>query len=169
MRDVLACSLPEYDSVRIDDSNLAQVVPAEYRADLVVLLQHDVPVFGIVVEVQLAPDPDKRFSWPYYAAALRVRLHCPACVLVVAANERTARWAEAAINTGQPGAPFVPLVLGPAAVPRITDAAVARQAPEQALLSAFAHGNEPAGLEVVLAALAATAGMDEERSMLYCD
>ena len=76
------------DRIEIQDSDLAQIVPTEYRADLVLLLRRDTPVFGIVVEVQLAADPDKRFSWPLYASGLRARLRCPACVLVVTPDAR---------------------------------------------------------------------------------
>ena len=39
------------------------------------------PVFGIVVEVQLARDPDKLLRWPLYAVTLRVRHGCPVAVL----------------------------------------------------------------------------------------
>ncbi len=169
IRDVLARPLPEFDRIEIQDSDLAQIVPTEYRADLVLLLRRDTLVFGIVIEVQLAADTDKRFSWPVYASALRARLRCPACVLVVTPDEQVARWARRPIETGQPDSPFLPLVLGPNAVPRIADAETAARSPEQALLSAFAHGAEPGGLEVAVAALAGAAGLDEERAVLYCD
>jgi hypothetical protein len=62
--------------------------------DLVVLLVDGKPVLGIVVEVQLLPDPQKRFTWPVYVAGLRARLKCPACVLVVTPSERGARCRE---------------------------------------------------------------------------
>jgi hypothetical protein len=169
LRDVLAHPLPEFDQIQIEDSDLAQLVPTEYRADLVLLLRRDEPVLGIVVEVQLAPDPDKRFSWPLYAAALRARLRCATCVLVVTPYERVARWALEPIDTGQPGSSFTPLVVGPSAVPRITDADSAVRSPEKALLSAFAHGQEPGGLDVAIAALAGAAGLDGERAMVYFD
>ena len=64
---------------------------------------------------------------------------------------------------------FVPIVLGPESLPRITDVEEAVEAPELAVLSALAHGNDPKGVEVVLAAVAASAGLDEERGKLYCD
>ena len=41
--------------------------------------------------------------------------------------------------------------------------------PELALLSALAHGNEEGGLDIVMAALASAAGLDETRSALYAD
>src|SRR5690606_5326350 len=53
--------LPRFSSAHIESTDLSEVVPAEYRADLLVLLrQRDRPVLGIVAEVQLAPDERKR-------------------------------------------------------------------------------------------------------------
>ena len=49
-----------------------------YRADVVVLLVREQPVFALIVEVQLGVDPDKRLSWPLYVAAVRARYRCPA-------------------------------------------------------------------------------------------
>ncbi len=40
--------------IRLESAELTDVKPAEYRADLVVLLCDGEPVLGIVVEVQLA-------------------------------------------------------------------------------------------------------------------
>ena len=57
------------DDAFLDDLKyeLTEVQPAEYRADaVVVLLDRDVPVRVIIIEVQLAVDPRKRFSWPAY-------------------------------------------------------------------------------------------------------
>ena len=60
-----------------------------------------------------------------------------------------------------------PLVLGPAAVPEITDPAVAEQEVELAVLSAVAHGNGPNGLAVVQAALTALGRLDQEHAAVY--
>jgi hypothetical protein len=103
LRDVLGVHLPPYTEARLEDTTLSQVVPTEYIADLVVLLYRGEPVFGIVVEAQLAADDDKRFSWPLYAVALRARLRCPTCLLVVTPDAGVARWASKPIDTGQPG------------------------------------------------------------------
>jgi len=167
--EALLHPLPDYDEVELEDADLSQITPTEYRADLVVLLHSCVPVFGIVVEVQLGRDEDKLYSWPLYAAALRARLRCPTCVLVVAPGAPVARWASCPIETGQPGSPFVPLVLGPERVPRVTDLEVARSAPELAVLSAQAHGRDAGASDVVAAALEAARELPEERGMLYCD
>ena len=100
LRDVLHVELPVYSEARVESAELTDVNPAEYRADLVVLLVDGKPVHAIVVEVQLGGDPRKRFTWPVYVAGLRARLECPACVLVVTATEAMARWCRKPIDLG---------------------------------------------------------------------
>jgi hypothetical protein len=155
--------------VELRDTDLSQIVPTAYHADLVVLLHQGKPVFGIVVEVQLGRDDDKRYTWPLYAAALRAAHRCPTCVMVVTPDAAVATWAAQAIDTGLPGSSFTPLVLGPGAVPWVTDVEEARRSPELAVLSAQAHGESEQAIEVAVAALAAAAGLDDERAMLYND
>jgi hypothetical protein len=91
LRDALHLSVPRFTEARIESAELTDVQPAEYRADLVVLLYEGRPVLGIVVEVQLRPDEDKRFSWPAYVANLRARIRCPVCLLVVTVDDGVAR------------------------------------------------------------------------------
>ena len=169
MRDALGEAIPAHDAAEVQEATLSQIVPTEYHADLVVLLRADKPVFGIVVEVQLQRDEDKQFSWPLYAAALRAKLRCPACVLVVCADLAVARWARRAIATGQPRCPFVPLVLGPETIPRITDSDAAKQAPELAVLSVQAHGREDIAVDIARAVLGAFDALDREKVVLYSD
>jgi uncharacterized membrane protein YgcG len=71
--------------------DMTEVWPVELRAALVVELTgaDGTPVMGIVVEVQLARDPAKRFSWPVYCASLRARLKAPAHLLVVSGRGRS--------------------------------------------------------------------------------
>ena len=71
LRDALHVHLPDYTEVRIDSADLTDIQPAEYRADLVILLLHGTPVLGIVLEMQLSNDEDKRYVWPVYVANLR--------------------------------------------------------------------------------------------------
>ena len=63
LRDALHVQLPPYTEARIDSADLTEIQPAEYRADLVVLLLNGTPVLGIVVEVQLSRDDRKQFVW----------------------------------------------------------------------------------------------------------
>jgi hypothetical protein len=171
LRDALHLELPSYTEARIDSADLSEVQPAEYRADLVVLLLDGVPVFGIVVEVQLSPDDRKQYVWPAYVAGLRARLKCPVSLLVITADDACARWAARPIDLGG-GSCLVPWVLGPSGVPEITDAAAARADPELAVLSAMAHGKDAdaeKSVRIALAAQLASVDLDDDRSTLYCD
>src|SRR5215472_8191035 len=168
LRDALHVSLPAYSEARLESADLTDVSPAEYRADLVILLVDGRPVLGIVVEVQLQRDDRKRFTWPVYVAGLRARLGCPACVLVVTPTDAVADWCGAPIDLG-PGATLTPLVIGPASVPVIEDAAIADRDPELAVLSVLAHGQKPHAERIGRAALLATLGLSDERQVLYSD
>ena len=171
LRDALHQELPSYTEARIDSADLSEVQPAEYRADLVVLLLDGVPVFGIVVEVQLSPDERKQYVWPAYVAGLRARLECPVSLLVITADDACARWAAKPIDLGG-GSRLVPCVLGPSGIPEITDEAVARADPELAVLSAMAHGKDAdaaKSVRIALAAQLASVDLDDDRSTLYCD
>ncbi|MFH0900421.1 MAG: hypothetical protein V2A73_07310 [Pseudomonadota bacterium] len=168
VRDVLGVSLPAHSAARLDHADFTQITPTEYRADVAVLFFDEEPVLGIVVEIQLARDNDKQWVWPLYAVALRARRHCDACVLVIAPDEQVASWARQCVCKGLVWQ-FTPLVLGPRAVPVVTDHEHARAAPELAVLSAIAHGNGEQGLAVAKAAFAAIACLDGERAALYTD
>lgn len=171
LRAALHVELPPYTDVRIDSADLTEVQPAEYRADLVVLLLDGAPVLGIIVEAQLSADDRKRFVWPVYAANLRARLRCPVCLLVVTADDATARWAARPIDLGG-GNRFTPLVLRPSGVPEVTDESVAKADPELAVLSAMAHGRDAdtnKSVQIAIAAQIASLGLDADRSRLYFD
>jgi hypothetical protein len=171
LRKALHVQLPDYTDVRIDSADLTDIQPAEYRADLVVLLLRDTPVLGIVLEVQLSSDEDKRYVWPVYVANLRARIRCPVCLLVIAADEAVARWAGKAVELGG-GNRFVPWVLGLSGVPEITDEERAIEDPELAVLSAMAHAQDPntdKSARIALLAQMVSLGLDAERSTLYCD
>ena len=168
LRDSLKITLPAYSEVRLESADITDVSPAEYRADLVVLLVDGKPVLGIVVEVQLQRDERKRFTWPVYVMGLRARLSCPACVLVITPSDPVADWCRAPIEVG-PGSTVCPLVIGPASVPIIDDVARAEDDPELAVLSVMAHGQEPHAEAIGRAALLATLKLEDERQLLYSD
>lgn len=90
LREALQLELPAYTEARVESAELTDVQPAEYRADLVVLLYEQRPVLGIVVEAQLSVDEQKRFAWPVYAVGLRARMRCPVCLLVVTPDAASA-------------------------------------------------------------------------------
>jgi hypothetical protein len=171
MRDALGVRLPEFCEARIESADLTELQPAEYRADLVVQLSNERPIYGIIVEVQLAVDKDKPFVWPVYVAILRARLRCPVSLLVVTADEAVARWAARPVEMGG-SYRFAPFVLGPSRVPEIADEARARENPELAVLSAMAHGrgaDAVRAMEIAMAAQGASVALDADRKKIYLD
>lgn len=164
---VFALDVPAFTRVDLAEANITELVPTEYRADLVVLLQEDRPILAIVVEAQLKPDDKKRYSWPVYATALRARHKCLVEVLVVTPSARTARWAQETVDLGH-GQMWAPLVLGPEAVPYVSPDE-ARAAPELGVLSALAHARGDRGLELFLAVVPALSERDDEAASVYYD
>jgi hypothetical protein len=171
LREALHVDLPGYTDVRIDSADLTDIQPAEYRADMVILLLKDKPALGIVVEVQLSVDNNKLYAWPVYVTPLRARIRRPVCLLVVAAGEHVEHWASRPIALGG-GNYFLPLVLGPSGVPEITDEGRAIADPELAVMSAMAHARDPNAekvLRIAHVAQLASEKLDAERSTMYCD
>lgn len=169
VRDVLRYELPAFERAEVRRAELTQLMPTEYRADLVVLCHSQAgPAYAFIVEAQLGTDDKKHYSWPLYAAAARGMYRCPASVLVVTDDPAVARWAARPIETGA-GSQFVPLVLEPETIPHITDPDRAREQPELALLSIRAHGQGEHAEPIALAALAGIVGLPEDRAKLYLE
>ncbi|WP_437284328.1 hypothetical protein [Sorangium sp. So ce406] len=166
---LLHVEVPPHASVAVVESSLDQLIPVEYRADLVLELrdERDALVLAIVLEVQRDVDPDKKYSWPAYVAVVRARKRVGTIVVVVAPDAGVAAWAAETIDLGLGRGHVAPLVLGPAVVPEITDPADAEKETELAVLSAVAHGNGPSGLTVVKAALAGLGRLDQAHAMVY--
>ncbi|WP_437589787.1 hypothetical protein [Sorangium sp. So ce1000] len=172
LQDALGQPVPTFTEARVESSDLAEIVPSDRRADVIVVLlvgEQQRPAMAIVVEAQLGVDPDKPYVWPVYVTQTRARHRCPTRLLVVTIDPKIARWCSLPIDTGHPGLTLTPLVLGPEGVPVVTDAEQATAAPEVVVLSAMAHGQSEAGAAIGVAFLAAAAGLDEERRAVYGD
>jgi hypothetical protein len=170
LAEVLGVALPAYTEARIASADLTEIRPAEYRADAVVLLlQSESPVRVIIVEVQLAIDPQKRISWPAYVTGSRAVHGCPATLLVVAPEPTVAGWCAEPIETGTPGFVLCPPVLHRNAVPVVTDPEEAARRPELGVLSVLAHGATEQGATIAAVVLPAIQGLDDERSRFYYD
>ena len=158
--------LPRWDRLELVDTALSQLVPAEFRVDLAVLLRaRGVPTFGLLVEAQLRIDRRKLFTWPLYAAAVRARHRCPTGVLVLTTDERVARWARRPVLLGGPGHVFQALVAGPSDLPAVHTAEEARRRPLAALLAALAQGRRPDAVDEVQRALTAVAELGVEDAL----
>src|SRR5271170_7611951 len=170
LTEALGVALPSYNEARLVSIDLTQIRPAEYRADVVVLLfDAGAPSSVVVVEVQLAVDDEKRFTWPEYTMGARARYRCPAGLLIVAPQPEIAAWCAEPIDTGIPGFILTPPVLGRPAVPIITDATDAARRPELAVLSAMAHGEGELGAAIAAAVLPAVAELGDDRARFYGD
>ncbi len=170
LTEALGIDVPTYTEARLASIDVTQIQPAEYRADIVtLLLDGDLPVFVLIVEVQLDIKPRKRFTWPHYVMGLRARHGCPVGLLVVAPDPAVAAWCAEPIETGIPGFVLTPPVLGRGAVPVITDPVEAARRPELAVLSAMAHGDSEQGAAIAAAVLPAVRQLDDERARFYGD
>ena len=168
----LQVGIPEYDEIRTDSSDLSDITPAEYRADLVLLLLHATEkVLGVIVEIQLARDDTKRYVWPAYIANLRARHRCPVCLLVITTTNRVARWARRPIDLG-PATRCTPWVIGPSNAPIITEPEEAKHNVELSVLSAVEHGQHAdidLAARIASAAIMANSTIDGTASGLYLD
>jgi len=168
--EVLGVPLPAYTEARVTSADLTEIQPAEYRADLVVLLlEGSTAVRVVIVEVQLAMDPRKRFSWPAYAMGARAAHVCPVSLLVVAPDPAVSAWCAEPIDTGIPGFVLCPPVLHRTAVPVVTDLEEASRRPELGVLSVMAHGETEQGPTIAAAVLPAIRALDDDRGRLYYD
>jgi hypothetical protein len=160
--------VPQFAHVRLAETALHEIVPVEHHADAVVLLIDDTPAMGVVVEAQLQPDDRKRFTWPLYAIAARARHLCPCIVLVLTADEATARWAAKPIDLGG-GSYYRVHVIGPDGIPVVTEIERAMAVPELVLLSVMAHGRDDPSqaLQIAVAAVAAIEPLPEDRRVVY--
>ena len=158
-----------YDTIEIASADLNQLSPTEYRADLVLVLRRaGSPVLVVIIEVQLSPDPPKRYSWPVYLTTARARHKCPTILVVVTPNEAIAHWASKPIELGA-GSVVRPIVIGPRQVPHVQSLEQARAFPELAVLAAIAHANAPDALEQGAFGLAATRGLTHDEAKVYSD
>ncbi len=168
--EVLRVALPSYSEARVVSIDLTETQPAEYRADMVVLLlENGEPVRVIIVEVQLKRDDDKRYTWPAYLTVSRDQHRCPADLLVVAPDPVVAAWCAEPIELGVPGFVLRPPVLRSDAIPVVTDPAEAARRPELGVLSAMAYGETEMGVTIADAVLPAIRVLDDERARFYYD
>jgi hypothetical protein len=164
LRDALHAELPAAAVVESTRTSLDELVPAEHRADVVLVLRAAplLPIVGVViVEVQLGRDVDKPWTWPLYVAGLRAKFRSPTWLLVVAPDEEIARWAATPLVLAPGVGAVTPLVLGPGLIPWVTEPGVAAAMPELTLLSAVAHGRDDAAITLLAALLAALARLPQ--------
>lgn len=170
LHEVFGETIPPYDEATVASANVTEIQPAEYRADLVVKLsRYGVVVFITVVEVQLAIDLRKRFTWPAYVAVTREEHRCPVDLLVIAPDPVVAQWCEEPIPMGVRRFVLEPPVLKSELIPRVTDPDEATRRPELALISAMAHGDTEEAVDIGRAALEGFSSLDKKLAAFYSD
>jgi hypothetical protein len=170
LESALGPRLPSYDTARLEPTDMSECAPTAYHADSVALLtdsQSRAGPLAVVVEIQRGRDKDKRWTWPVYVTTVRARYKRPAALLVLCPDPGVAKWCAEPIELGPPGSTFQAIVIGPEAVPVITDPEDASRSLEMAVLSAFAHSHGPIGEQVVKTACSALNATNDDRSALY--
>ena len=168
--DLLHADLPAFEQVEVADATLPTVDASPMRADLLLRLVHGGAVQSVVlVEIQRAPDEAKRYDWPAHVA-LAQRLHrCPAWLLVVTLDESVARWAARITAAGSLGHVARAAVLGPTAIPWLSDPRAAAERPEAAILSTLAHAADAGSKALAPIVLALLRSLDDARASIYAD
>lgn len=150
-------------------TSIAEVEPAELRADAVLRVEDPEGPHALVVEVQLAIDKRKRLRWPTYVCGLRDRLGCAVTLVVVTLDDEVASWARAPIVLDRIGSKLYAAVLGPSDFPALVEAADAARHPELALMAFLARAKQPAATDLGRAVLRACTSLDAQRAALYTD
>lgn len=156
--------LPMADKPAIDvlTPDATEVHPLERRVDTVLRVHpaNGSPKFLLAIEAQGRQAEDKPVNWSYYLAYLKAKYDCPALLMVVCQDHRTAKWANGPFHLGMDywtSLTLYPLVVGPNSVPVIDDPAVAAADLSFATLAAIVH-NRDARLPAILEALAYAVG-----------
>jgi hypothetical protein len=144
-----------------------ELSPAALTADLALLLGGEQPTHGILVEIQLRRDEDKRFVWPAYVGLMRRRHRVPVTLLVVTTSAKVARWAAQPIALDGHGSTLRPVVVGPAQLPVILNADEAAQDVDLAALAAIAHADHPQRQPIAEAVLGALRGLSPAAAFSY--
>jgi hypothetical protein len=148
-------------------ADLTIPVPAELRADAVVLLESEVGKLAVITEVQLRRDEDKQFTWPLYLAQVRAAHRCDAALLVICPDPRIAGSCRATISTGHPGFDLTPLVIDATTTPDPAMASAGVAVPELVVLAVLTGAldlGQDSARRLVLASLAS---LDESRRASY--
>ena len=158
--------LPGEIAVSLAPTDMSEVVPVQYLADMVVLISDAAtsePVLAVIIEPQLRDCETKRYSWPVYVTTARRIAKCPAAVLVVLCPDQ----AEAAkcrrlIRTGHPGFDLAPIVIDSGGPPGRDGAGSPYLTVFAASMGGIDMGSEP-GARRVLDAMASAEVSDADR------
>jgi hypothetical protein len=121
VRAMTSVPVPAGGRARLGPTDASSVVPAQFTADSVVIVDDPGtgrPALVIVVEPQGRDDKTKSYAWPAYLANLREAVQCPCAVLIVVCPDpREAERCRRAIPMGHPGWDLWPIVIDPGHAP----------------------------------------------------
>ncbi|MEB3237012.1 MAG: hypothetical protein VKO64_05260, partial [Candidatus Sericytochromatia bacterium] len=170
LTSALARVVPELDPelpVTLMDPAASVPLVVDRTADLVMMFGEAAsPRLVVVVEIQLAKDPDKQWFWPQYVVAMHQRWACAVELLVIAPDPRVAAWARQPIRLNGRGSQIVPLVLGTEDFPRLSLEELAGQ-PHAAVFHALLHCRDREDLPLLEQALADVGSLPEPDRVGY--
>jgi hypothetical protein len=162
----LSVTIPPGATAQLVPADLTASLPAEFRADAVVLLSGITGRLAVIVEVQLSYDTGKEYSWPAYLTQVRAAHRCPAVLLVICADPATAARCRTPITTGHPGFDLNALVVDAVTTPRPGSAGT-EAGPELTVLAVLTGAldlDQDSARRLVLASLASA---DESKRKSY--
>lgn len=117
LRAMTDVPVPGQALARPGPTSLNAVVPAEFTADAVVIVDDQTtgkPSLVIIIEPQGRDDQTKAYSWPAYLANVREAVQCPRAILIVVCPDpREAEKCRQMIPMGHPGWDLWPIVIDP--------------------------------------------------------
>jgi hypothetical protein len=160
--------LPARVAGALGSADMSQVAPAQYFADMVVVLsdqQTSKPILAVVIEPQGRDRKTKKVSWPVYLTTAIKANKVPRAILVVICwDAREAALCRRVIPTGHPGFDLYPIVVDPRTFPNWKDAG-----PYLTILAGAAKAIDlgtPSGRDAVLAAIELTGASHADTAAL---
>jgi uncharacterized protein (DUF1778 family) len=167
LMQALGLAIPPGAAARLVPAELTAPLPAEFRADAVVLLEGDDEKLAVITEVQLTWDDDKEFTWPTYLTQVRAAHRCAAVLLVICPDPAAAQRSRATISTGHPGFDLTPLVVDARTMPLPGGPGTAATGPELVVLAVLTGALDLEQDHARRLVLASLAKADESRRTAY--
>jgi hypothetical protein len=165
--EALGVAVPPGAGARLVPADLTIPVPAELRADAVILLESDGGKLAVITEVQLRWDQDKELTWPAYLTQVRAAHHCDVVLLVICPDPAVAARCRARITTGHPGFDLIPLVIDAGTTPVPGQPGTDPASPELVVLAVLTGVLDLGQDSVRRLVLASLAVADESRRAAY--
>lgn len=163
--------VPDFEHVRPHATDVRVMVPRTYHADGMVVFcdAADRPLMGAVLEVQRRWDVTKLRTWKLYVAQLEAELDVATSLVVFCPDPAIARRYRALFEEDESSLTLLPLIFTPDDLPLVTDVALARANPAQAVFTAVCHIDRPEVEAAFPALVEALRAADPKQALLYYD